>query len=550
MENTSSRRSRRIQGLPPHIDAPLPKAVYLPPELKVNVLAQLDKRSLKSVRLVSKEWNALATRPLFDRVYISCREMDMEVFQNITEHPVMCTSIRELVYDASLFARDLDIDEYFWALRRKSLIYVRQYWTSKPFNSADDEINAFVSDCHTNKMRDVFYEHISDDFIVKGYEKHQRCAKYERRVLGDASFLSRLCGGLRLLSNLRSVKFTNTLWTYEIYEDELTGGVKPSNLHGPESGSPLVRSWNPLHLRPFYWSEDELEFEHGLICDHLYTLTAALTETRRTIKSLEIPDLLAGGLPCHALTWPSMTEDRYMRTLHAYSGLEILDISINAWKDGDSDYPEALAALPSMLSQMTGLKSLKLNLSKDLDTRRSPTKTFDNFTYQQAFPTHGWWPRLTRLEIMGLTIGGLELICLITIRAKVTDLHLHCIELRDGTLEGVVEGLYYCRLDSLFFGFFKHCGNLDFTIHELLRSAADREARMAIEDYVICGGRHPFLTPDSDANSSIWWYLDMMPHEFNRCKSNARQLGIKMPKLKTPVNVQAPRTLHESVVPS
>ena len=65
--------------------------VYLPPELKVAVLAQLDKRDLRTVRLVSREWSALATSPLFDRVYISCRAPDLEVFKNITRHPVIST---------------------------------------------------------------------------------------------------------------------------------------------------------------------------------------------------------------------------------------------------------------------------------------------------------------------------------------------------------------------------------------------------------------------------------------------------------------------------
>lgn len=70
MEDVPRRKSRRIQGLVPQIDGPPPKAVYFPPEVKFAVLARLDKWDLKNVRLVSKEWNALATRPLFDRVYV------------------------------------------------------------------------------------------------------------------------------------------------------------------------------------------------------------------------------------------------------------------------------------------------------------------------------------------------------------------------------------------------------------------------------------------------------------------------------------------------
>ena len=70
MEDVPRRKSRRIQGLVPQIDESPPKAVYLPPVLKFAVLARLDNWDLKNVRLVSKEWNALATRPLSDRVYV------------------------------------------------------------------------------------------------------------------------------------------------------------------------------------------------------------------------------------------------------------------------------------------------------------------------------------------------------------------------------------------------------------------------------------------------------------------------------------------------
>ena len=48
------------QGPSPQNDIPLPKTVYLPSEMKAAVLAQLEKWDLKTVTLVSKEWNVLA----------------------------------------------------------------------------------------------------------------------------------------------------------------------------------------------------------------------------------------------------------------------------------------------------------------------------------------------------------------------------------------------------------------------------------------------------------------------------------------------------------
>lgn len=171
MENKPRRASRRIQGLAPQIDGPPLKAVYLPPELKVAVLAVLDKRDLKTVRLVSKEWNALATRPLFDRVYISCREKDMEVFEKITAHPLISTGIRELVYDCSLFGKDMSIREYFWQLQ-ESLDRIKTGLESVPFNCANDEINGFIQDYQNEAITDIYKRHIHDDFIVEGHKDY------------------------------------------------------------------------------------------------------------------------------------------------------------------------------------------------------------------------------------------------------------------------------------------------------------------------------------------------------------------------------------------
>ena len=342
MDSQSTRSSRRVRGLAPQSYVPPPKPVFLPPELKVDVLARVDKRDLKSVRLVSKEWNALATGPLFDRVYFSCREKDLEVWENVTRHPVIGGVVKEVIYDGSLFKDDLTISDYFWELYHY-LPYITLDFRSEPFNSADHEINAFVEDYKNKAIRGIFNRHKGDAFILEGYRNHQKYAEFERRGLKNGMFLSKICGGLRCLDNLRSVILSDNVWQYDFQKHKWYGSVKSNTLHGPGSGSPLVRSWNPLHLRPFVWNCDEIKDERLLICDHFYTLTAAITETHRNIKSLEIPfGSIGGSLPRQALTRPRMTDDLYYRTLHAYSGLEVLDISIDSGGgDQDSDDLEA-----------------------------------------------------------------------------------------------------------------------------------------------------------------------------------------------------------------
>lgn len=437
--------------------------------------------------------------------------VDLEVWENVTRHPVIGGVVREVVYDGSIFKFDMDIEEYFWHLYTY-LPSITSDFMSEPFNSADEEINAFIEDYKVNSERGFYGRHKGDAFIIKGHKNHLRGAEFERHELRKGTFLSTLCDGLRRLENLRSVTLSSTIWEYGLYESKRFGNVRSNTLHGPDLGSPLVRSWNPLHLRPFRWDHYQMGDERFLICDHFYTLTTAITETHRNIKSLEIPCRstgvsMRGSLPPQALTWPRMTEDLYYRTLHAYSRLEVLDISIAGGRNHDSDDLEALATLPRMLQQMIGLKKLKLHLN-----------TEHCYTYKQVFPALALWPKLTQLWITGLMIGGYDLIRLIHDRANVTDLTLDSIELLDGTWEGVFEGLSHMRLDEVrLISDFKHRGGQLFAPDKKERytrfQRCDTEVLKAVENYVICGGRHPCLTPESDPKTAYRWYLDLMPEK-------------------------------------
>lgn len=483
------------------------------------------------MRLVSKEWSALATGPLFDRIFFSCRGLDLEVWGNVTRHPVIAGAVREVVYDGSIFKVDLDFEEYFWHLHSHLPMMTVDFNKSEPFNSADEEINAFIEDYKNKSTRGIYHRHKRDAFIVKGHKDHLKYAEFERRGMRNGTVLSQLCDGLRRLDNLRSVILSNNVWDYDLHEIEGCGSVSPNTLHGPELGSPLVRSWNPLHLRPFVWDHDEVEDECSLMCDHFYTLTTAITETRRNIKSFEIPYGSRGGsLPPQALTWPRMTEDLYYLTLHAYSRLEVLNISIGAGGGNhDSNDLEALATLPRMLQQMIGLKKLELQLLHlDMD---------HCYTYEQVFPTVGRWPKLTQLSITGLLIGGWDLIRLIRGRAIVTDLMLQSIELLDGTWEGVFEGLCHMRLDDVGLnGNFKHRGGQVFAPVQIEGSIGfqfsdgpfcDKKVLKAVENYVICGGRNPCLPPESNPETAHWWYFDLMPEkEIENMKIFARQTDL------------------------
>jgi len=95
--------SKRIVGLAVE---PVPeprKTIYLPPELKLAIVGCMGKQGLKKVRLVSREWSMYAILLLFDKVYISPRKVDLTVFNKITQHPILGSVVRKVIYDISRF---------------------------------------------------------------------------------------------------------------------------------------------------------------------------------------------------------------------------------------------------------------------------------------------------------------------------------------------------------------------------------------------------------------------------------------------------------------
>ena len=224
--------------------------VHLPQELKVAVLAQLDKRDLKAVRLVSSEWSALATIPLFDKVYVSCRAPDLEVFRNITRHPVISTVVRELVYDGSTFMKNLSFIRYFdqvfdavrsLALHADSDIHIE---------SADVQINDFCRDCQRGDpdVSEIYGRHEKDTFLVEGYQIYREYSAFEWQGIECGWFSDELSTGLCSLKGLRYVVLDHDFWELNFFKM-----LKPNRYDALFSGSPLSRIWNPFHLGPAGW---------------------------------------------------------------------------------------------------------------------------------------------------------------------------------------------------------------------------------------------------------------------------------------------------------
>ena len=61
----------------------------------------------------------------------------------------------------------------------------------------------------------------------------------------------------------------------------------------------------------------------------------------------------------------------------------------------------------------------------------------------------------------------------------------------------------------------------------LLNSMTQQSFLHRIESYVVCGGRHPCLTPESDPDTALWWLRDLMPgNQLEKMKLFAREQGL------------------------
>ena len=76
----------------------------LPLELKRQTFEMLEVADIKSVRLVNQHYNDIASPYLMRRAFLAARPKTMAIFKEIIGHTVFSKTIREIVFDASIFA--------------------------------------------------------------------------------------------------------------------------------------------------------------------------------------------------------------------------------------------------------------------------------------------------------------------------------------------------------------------------------------------------------------------------------------------------------------
>ena len=493
-------------------------SLYLPPELEGLVAKCLHKSELKKLRLVSQQWQVMATPLLFDRVYVSPRENDLQIFSNITKHPVLSRSIKAMICDISEVP-EYSHEEYFHLLCFEKRAMAFELSRKHPFKGPYPTLNRFVNAIirGTIPRSKMFSKFGNYKFIREGFQIWRQIAAQESQYLEHSEhgrFFHELCSGLSRLPNLQSVNIGDDLWDRcrkhwicVFYLQQRYQIPKPIL-----SGSPLVRGWSPWHLPP--WNSRDAGFER------LSLVVRALSKTEKCIKTFLCFMRLEAGLSPKHFTSCDMTRGLPRHMANALWQLETLKLQITPRKNDIVDHgnDKTLGYLPQLLERMLGLKRLHLILVSSERRFLERRTVLDDkcYSYSQVFSYRGRWQRLEHLYLDGLAIDGMDIIFLLFNQMPgLKGLSLKRIDLLGGTWAGVVEAL---RIHGAYVPW-QHV-----TLRGPFRDGhgqwwpctpnkeMEMEELAVLQDYMDYaeeGGRHPSLPATCDDSMSYSYYYDM-----------------------------------------
>lgn len=191
---------------------------------------------------MSKSWCSIASIYLFEKIYVSANQQDLDVFQAVAEHPSLRRHVKTLSYDGTFFYPEMAKRDYMRNLLKEkppeSFFALDNIAYSYPNRDIEHWIRHTPRNASSNSKWAKF---LNCKFINDGFYKYQDHAYKQKELLASGKFPKILINGLKCLESLRSIT-VRSRW------QEL------QNLDDCHTGSPLARSWNIFHLRPKSWS--------------------------------------------------------------------------------------------------------------------------------------------------------------------------------------------------------------------------------------------------------------------------------------------------------
>ncbi|KAL9628481.1 MAG: hypothetical protein Q9204_005859 [Flavoplaca sp. TL-2023a] len=532
----------------------------VPNEITLRILAYVPRYDMKQTRLVCQTWAILSAEYLFDTIYVSPREIDMAVFDSITQHPVLRRAPRHLVYDSAVFEK---LDQKTYASR------ISQQFRFGTFDilgdarvtieKLDSLLNTTCEHAGTNNNT-AYTDH---PVLMEGYRRYAQHAN-EYCNLFSNNWTKRISQGLRSLGPIVSVVMRNTwqmLYDYlgaelaargpdhcspqkkgqhivHIYDLDVASiifrkRIKPDGTR--LIGSPSARAYPPTALQPTP-TQDWAQFQPAIkrqqgFMDKAHVMKTgqasgyfefvevvrALTSAGKYPKELKAvgglgPNVVYTGIAAyvfdsaHSLAATKFLDlaDRltYLQlklALNSYSA----DLAPNQWPD--------IKLLQQFLWRARSLETLSLEYPIDL--RPGKFKFYPLFSDEQP-----WLPTgLTRLELRGFSASYRELathvfLCLPALQILMMGDFL----LEQGSYGNLIEGFRsYTEIRTLTMDHYLYHANGERFLapSTTVQDEVDQENFLnSIAKYVMTGENAPALDGD-DFDDEFDEWLDRMKEE-------------------------------------
>ncbi|KAF5578787.1 hypothetical protein FPCIR_11439 [Fusarium pseudocircinatum] len=193
----------------------------LPDEIHVAVAELLPGNAIKSLRATCTKLNTVASPYLYPVLYLSCHQLDLDVFRLVTSNPLLIGGVKELVIDdTTLSPRLADWEVYrtmasyphMWPDRKKSYRWPEKF----------DEAGRVWSDEPNKEFHNLFKS------VLRGHHENRQ----------SHADLVALKQALPSFKSLRSLVISNRTaddcWEFD------------SGAQSKESSSPVVKMWRRL----------------------------------------------------------------------------------------------------------------------------------------------------------------------------------------------------------------------------------------------------------------------------------------------------------------
>ena len=151
---------------------------------------------------MSKYWEALTTPLLFDRIWISLRDKDLDVLRAVAESPYLAPHVHTVIGDTSQFESYHEQFKYATDLGRQC----HGWWWPKvrklehPFTKVESYCEMVEED--RSREQDLAKILHLDEYLKNSFAAWQMVARQEEAAIRNDAFLATLCESLAQMPNI------------------------------------------------------------------------------------------------------------------------------------------------------------------------------------------------------------------------------------------------------------------------------------------------------------------------------------------------------------